>query len=44
MKWGFEKFILLVVVGFAISCINQLAQQRQDELDSEKEKSKQKTQ
>jgi len=33
LKWAFDTMIMLVIVSFAISCINQFAQKRQKDLD-----------
>lgn len=33
IKWGFDTMVLLIILSFAVSCVNQFAQKRQKEID-----------
>jgi membrane protein YqaA with SNARE-associated domain len=33
VKWAFDKLILVIIISFALSCVNQFAQKRQKDLD-----------
>lgn len=41
IKWAFDTFVLLLIMSFALSCVNQFAQKRQKEIDTKRLEQKQ---